>query len=290
MSLIPLTDSMKNSAEKIGIGTAQFGMHYGISNQSGQTSERDVAQILSTAKEHHIHLIDTASAYGNAEKILGLNDLNEFQVVSKFMPALVKGDLRKQCLESLERLRIPSLYGYLAHRPIPLADDPGCWEDLITLREAKLVKKIGYSLYNPEELDLLLDKHFLPDLIQVPYNYFDRRFEKHLVELQKKGCEIHVRSVFLQGLFFLDTDTLNSYFEDVKPVIKKLQLTVNNLPSALLNFVIRKPFIDKIIIGVETNEQLIRNLQGLSMEEVLPELNNQIQEHILNPSTWPKII
>lgn len=281
---------MNNYAAKIGIGTAQFGMHYGISNQTGQTSELDVAQILKTAKKHRILLIDTASAYGDSEKILGLNDLSEFQVVSKFMPGEKKGDLRKQCLESIDRLRIPELYGYLAHRPNQLVAEPGSWDDLITLREKNLVKKIGYSVYSPEELDVLLGKKYFPDLIQVPYNYFDRRFEEYFAELQNNGCEIHVRSVFLQGLFFLDTVSLNCYFDDVKYVIKKLQLTLNNLPSALLNFVLRKPLIDKVIIGVETNKQLIGNLKGLSMEEVLPELDIEIQEHILNPSKWPKKI
>jgi aryl-alcohol dehydrogenase-like predicted oxidoreductase len=281
---------MSSESGKIGIGTAQFGMHYGISNQKGQTTVQEVSHILRTANKHQIVLIDTASAYGNAEKILGQNDLSGFQIVSKFFPANEKGEIRKQCRESLDRLGIPALYGYLDHRPIKSAAEPGYWEELTALKESNLVKKIGYSLYKPEELEFLLGKNFSPDLIQVPYNYFDRRFEGHLVDLQKKGCEIHVRSVFLQGLFFLDTDSLNSYFNDVKPLLKKLQLTVKNLPSALLNFVLSKPFIDKVIIGVETNKQLIKNLQGLSMEEVLPELDKQIQEHILNPSTWPKKI
>lgn len=281
---------MSSETGKVGIGTAQFGTHYGISNQKGQTTAQEVSRILRTANEHQIVLIDTASAYGNAEKILGHNDLSGFQIVSKFFPAHEKGEIRKQCRESLDRLGIPVLYGYLDHRPIQSAAEPGYWEELTALKETNLVKKIGYSLYNPGELEFLLDKNFFPDLIQVPYNYFDRRFEGLLVDLQKKGCEIHVRSVFLQGLFFLDSISLNSYFNEVKPIIKKLQSSVENLPAALLNFVINKPFIDKVIIGVETNDQLISNLHGISMNEELPELSLIIPEHILNPSTWPNKI
>jgi aryl-alcohol dehydrogenase-like predicted oxidoreductase len=262
-------------------------MHYGISNVTGRTEFPEISRILQTAKQNHIHLIDTASAYGNAEDVLGSNDLRDFRVVSKFLPVSENGRIFNQCMESIRRLGVPELYGYLSHRPNRLTEEPESWRELAGLKELKLVKKIGFSLYHPEELDALLDKGYFPDIIQVPYNYFDRRFEDHMIAICKKGCEIHVRSVFLQGLFFLDTDSLNSYFTEVKPIIKKLQLTIENLPAALLNFVLNKPFVDKVIIGIETNDQLIMNLQGISMNEELPELDVQISELICNPSKWP---
>ena len=155
------------------------------------------------------------------------------------------------------------------------------------VKTLNLAKKVGFSLYHPEDLDLLLKFKFYPDIIQVPYSYFDRRFEKHMINLQKNGCEIHVRSVFLQGLFFLDPASLSNYFNEVKPYILNLRNSVTHFPASLLNFVIEKPFVDKVIVGVENHRQFIQNITGLHLNSALPELHTEISESILNPSKWP---
>ena len=96
----------------------QFGTHYGISNEFGKTPAGEVSRILASARDNHITLIDTASAYGDAESVLGRHDIEEFQVVSKFLPVKVNGSIVNQCEDSLGRLGISNLYGYLAHRSL----------------------------------------------------------------------------------------------------------------------------------------------------------------------------
>lgn len=278
---------MINNIQKIGIGTVQFGTHYGISNEFGKTPAGEVSRILASARDNHVTLIDTASAYGDAESVLGRHDIEEFQVVSKFLPVKVNGSIVNQCEDSLGRLGISNLYGYLAHRSLELLHEEESWQQLLKVKTLNLAKKVGFSLYHPEDLDLLLKFKFYPDIIQVPYSYFDRRFEKHMINLQKNGCEIHVRSVFLQGLFFLDPASLSNYFNEVKPYILNLRNTVNHLPASLLNFVIEKPFVDKVIVGVENHRQFIQNITGLHLNSALPELHTEISESILNPSKWP---
>lgn len=277
-----------NLNSKIGLGSVQFGIFYGISNTQGQTSSEEVERLIGLALANGIDLIDTASAYGNAEEILGSKNMKDFRVVSKFMPPGRNEDLQVQLQESLRKLRLSCIYAYLAHRPLDLYKNPQQWEELVGFKNSGLVKKIGFSLNEPRELKLLMDRGFFPDLIQVPFNYFDRRFEKSVVALKEKGCEIHTRTTFLQGLFFANPDNLDSFFEAVKPLIKSFQSSVKNLPGALLKFVVEKPFVDKVIVGVENCKQLHENIGSLSCAEQLPKLPFNLPETVVMPSKWPK--
>ena len=181
-----------------------------------------------------------------------------------------------------------SLYGYLAHNPIDILNNPSQWDYLIKIKEDGIVKKVGFSLNKPEELEELLDAQFWPDLIQVPFNYFDRRFEGIIKELHANGCEIHSRSSFLQGLFFRDLNTLPTHFLEVKEYIQDIKNSTKDLAGSLLRYVIEKPFIDKVIIGVENKTQLKENLESLNKIFLLPDRKFEISDSILIPSNWPK--
>ncbi len=274
-------------SEKLGLGTVQFGLNYGISNTGGQTSQEEVSRILAVALQNNITMLDTASAYGNAETVLGHAGTSGFKVVSKFMTPAEGEGISAQFNTSLNSLGQNTLYGYLAHRPGELANNPFLWNELQSLKNDGFVQKIGFSLNTVEELEALLDKYMEPDLIQVPYNYLDNRFEKLMVELHENGCEIHTRSAFLQGLFFRDTETLPAFFDEVKPVITELQKN-SLLSGSLLKYVLDKPFVDKAIIGVENVEQLEQNLKEIHSAQPLPELGYGFSETILMPMHWPK--
>jgi aryl-alcohol dehydrogenase-like predicted oxidoreductase len=273
---------------KLGLGTVQFGLPYGISNSTGQTSSSEVNKILKTASEHGVTVLDTASAYGNAEEVLGKNELQEFSVISKYINPSPGKSIEQQLQQSLQHLQIKKLYGYLAHRPTEIISNKEQWKKLKELQQQELIEKVGFSLNTTEELKELLNKNFIPDLIQVPYNYFDNRFESLMIELKEKGCEVHTRSAFLQGLFFKDINTLPSFFDAVKPLIKRVQQQTTNISGALLHFVTTKPFIDKVIIGVENAQQLLINIRDLKLGIELDKNATTIPEQILVPSNWPK--
>src|SRR5690349_18941362 len=111
---------MNNQASRIGLGSVQFGMRYGISNLAGQTPPKEVNAILSLARQNGVKIIDTAFSYGNAENVLGENDLAAFDIVSKF-----KGDSPLQQLRhTLLSLNVESLYAYMAHWPMDIIDHP----------------------------------------------------------------------------------------------------------------------------------------------------------------------
>jgi aryl-alcohol dehydrogenase-like predicted oxidoreductase len=151
------------------------------------------------------------------------------------------------------------------------------------------LRRLGFSLNEPAELDRLLDENIFPDLIQVPFNFLDRRFEKQLIELKSQGVEIHTRSAFLQGLFFVNEDKLPSFFDELKPIISAFKKKTTNTTAALLNFVLQKNYIDKVIVGVETAVQLEENIAAANTNETvdieLPLLNDKI----LMPANWPKV-
>lgn len=274
--------------EKIGLGTVQFGMSYGISNTAGKTPEKEVRKILGAAKKLGIKLLDSASGYGTAEEVLGENELSFFALVSKFLPPKPRETISDQLDRSLTNLQKSSIYAYLAHRPLDLLKNPKQWEELLSIKETGKIEKIGYSLNDPQELEALIKAQMVPDLVQVPFNYFDRRFEPQLKELKENGVEVHTRSTFLQGLFFMEPDSLDDYFDEVRSEIKNAQNLSGSLAGSLMNFVLEKPFIDKLIMGVENSKQLEENIRNLENAAPLPELKQEISDNILKPSQWPK--
>ena len=255
----------------------------------GRVSENECKKILKAAKRNGLKIIDTAPAYGEAEKILGQSDLADLKIVSKFMPENKFGTLEAQLEKTLIKLNTSSIYAYISHRPMDLLKNQTTWEKLQKVKAEKRVDKIGFSLNMPQEIVELEKLGYYPDLIQVPYNFFDQRFKHEIIRLKNKGCEIHARSVFLQGLFFTNTKKLPSYFDEFKTEIKNLQEKHNNsLPSVLLNYVLNLPFIDHVITGVQNHFQLNSNIEGLKNEITLKEENFNFNRLKLSPINWPK--
>jgi aryl-alcohol dehydrogenase-like predicted oxidoreductase len=282
-----------NIIHRIALGTVQFGLDYGISNAKGKTSLREVTEILNFARDQKITLLDTAAAYGNSEEVIGQCAGAEFQLVSKFIDSGDRKAVRTSLLTSLKKLKRQSLYAYLAHHANVLIEHPAYWEELLQLREDKLVKKIGYSLYTPAELEKLLQLNMIPDLVQIPFNLLDQRFFPYFKLLKEKSVEIHVRSAFLQGLLLMDSKNLGPFFNPVKPVIEKLIVqfpSVEGRAAALLLFCLQHAAIDKVVIGVNTKVQLERNLTSLRNETAIDKdfQIGELPEAILTPNQWPK--
>jgi len=273
---------------KIVLGTVQFGLQYGV-NSAGRPTKDAVRHILAEAAKGGILTLDTSSAYGNSEEILGESiSLSEnFRVVSKYP----KGEtsVSEMFKSSLTRLRVSKLYGYLLHHFEVYKNNPDVWDEFVALKESGVVKKIGFSLYAPEELEFILKQGSPFDLIQVPFNIFDKKFLPYMKELHSKGIEVHVRSTFLQGLFFKDRDALP---EKLLPLKKYLLLlddysreTGLSLSEIALNYNLQNPFIDGVLIGVDNVAQLQTNLS--SVKDVPVEVEIDVKEkELLNPVNW----
>jgi aryl-alcohol dehydrogenase-like predicted oxidoreductase len=272
---------------KIALGTVQFGLEYGISNQSGKPDSNEISDILDFSLKAGISTLDTASAYGDSEQILGEYGVKGFDVITKFLPIDQDSGLEKSFEQSLLNLQTESVYGYLAHRADAI--DKTTWHSLQKIKEQGKVKKIGFSIQTVEEFERVTKKGFMPDLIQVPFNLFDQRFKKICIELKSKGVEIHTRSTFLQGLFFVKSNHLSSHFKDVQNLISKLQEQYQDtLAQNLLRYALQQDFIDKVIIGIQSKTQLSQNIIDLEGVSILKEVDQKISDNILNPALWPR--
>jgi aryl-alcohol dehydrogenase-like predicted oxidoreductase len=276
---------------KLVLGTVQFGLDYGISNVSGQISFEEAIKIIDTANIQGINFLDTAHAYGNSEAVLGKIHANRFNIVTKFIPETESLSLEKQFDISLKKLNVSRLYGYIAHNPMDVFQNKSIWTKLLNLKYLGKVQKIGFSFDSPEEYFIMDKLGIVPDLVQIPFNYFDNRFIEVMKELKKKNCEIHTRSPFLQGLFFANVDNLSNQFESVKPIINHLQETYkSDLQGVLLKYVLNNDLVDKVVFGVQTEGQLLNNINSLNQSIDLENLDFQIENNIIQPSKWEKKI
>lgn len=283
-----------NCVNKLVLGTVQFGLDYGINNQSGQVSQNEVAKILQWAKKSGVKTLDTSSAYGTSERVLGQslseNDL-QFQIISKYPSS--EENVATVFASSIGKLHQKKLYGYLVHNFEYYQSHPQLWEEMKQLKAEGKIEKIGFSLYNTVQLKYLLDRGVMFDILQFPYNLFDRQFDGYLPQLKKNGVEIHTRSVFLQGLFFKDLDSLSVQLEPLKPYLLQIRNycaahTISTEQCAL-SFVLHNPFIDGVLIGVDNVIQLQNNINVAAHTVEVDELAKQIivnETSLLNPSNW----
>lgn len=250
--------------KKICLGTAQFGMDYGIANKDGRAPKEEVFKILDCAVAKGIKTLDTAHAYGCSEKVLGefiKKRGQKFDIVSKIT-------MTAHLSESLARLGAKNIYGCLIHNFNDYVEKKNLWKTLKIAKENSIAQKIGFSFYKTQELETVLEEGIKFDIIQAPYNIFDRRFENYFAPLKDKGVEIHTRSIFLQGLFFLKSAELPKNLSSAKKHLELLKKTAkeNNISisSLCLNFVLNNSYIDKAVIGVDSLKQLKQNINEIS--------------------------
>ena len=288
---------------KLALGTVQFGLNYGVSNISGQTNLSEATKIIKLAKEENIDLIDTAISYGDSEKTIGKIGILDFRFVSKLPSVLnIKEDLsiivEEIIKKSLQRLGIKSLYGLLIHNSHDLLGSSGS-KLIYSLNQIKargLIEKIGVSIYDPSEIDKIINL-FKIDIIQAPLNIIDRRLEKSgwLKKLHNKNIEIHTRSTFLQGLLLMQQDKIPKEFNRWNDLFDRwfLELKKYNLDAAqvCLSHPMSLPEVDRIVIGVNNADQL-KKLVKLSKLKILNhDLSFMISNDnlLINPSNWENI-
>lgn len=286
------------NTNKIALGTVQFGLDYGINNKKGQIPEKEVFEILHEAIKSGINILDTAYAYGNSEQVIGSflkNYGSTFRIVSK-LPECNPEDVITIFESSLERLGVNRLYGYMCHSFQHYMENPEIWDILSELRSEGKIEKIGLSLYYPSELEHIIRTNLKFDIVQVPYNIFDRRFEQYFPTLKQMGAEIFVRSAFLQGLVFKKPSELDSYFSKIRSKIVTLHslATQLDIPIAALclNFVVLNEFVDKVVVGVDSTENLKEivssSIYCTDVKNVLKELGSlrEDDENMILPTNW----
>jgi aryl-alcohol dehydrogenase-like predicted oxidoreductase len=279
---------------KIALGTAQWGMEYGISNTRGIPSDQELTKIFNCASQANIDTFDTAAAYGNAEKRIGDIGSNSVNVITK-ISAISSESIVNQVKQSLQNLKCNSVYGCLFHNAKDLLKSKKKWDELFNLKQNGLVKKIGYSLYDVDDLEDLLSAGINPDIVQVPYSLLDRKFEPYFIDLKQNKIEIHTRSVFLQGLYFKLLNEIPLNLTPLKIPLKKLQIICKKESVSMLELclamTLQNRMIDYAVIGVETLVQLEEIIEATKVKinsKVIEEVESIIfnQKELLNPVNW----
>jgi aryl-alcohol dehydrogenase-like predicted oxidoreductase len=285
---------------KLALGTVQFGLKYGIANQTGQVKLDDVKKILQLAKNVNIDLIDTAMAYGDSEKVIGNSGIKDFKFISKLPPlpkycSDIDSWVNEKVQATLIHLGIRSLYGLLVHRSENLLGNSGkqLINSLYKMKINGLVKKIGISIYDPSECEQIISLNSI-DIVQAPLNIMDRRLEESgwLSRLHSEEIEIHTRSVFLQGLLLMPRNKIPNIFDKWSRVWDQwsLELKKNNLSAteACLLYPLSLPEIDRLVIGVDNVEQLSDIIDKSKSQKSQIDLSFMISndQMLINPTNW----
>ena len=295
--------NQKNLEKKIILGTAQFANKYGITNKFGTTNNQEIKKILRICKINKVKLIDTAINYKNVEKKLGKYDLNNFQLITK-IPSIpinrknIQNWILSIIKKSLKRLNKKSLYAVLVHNSSDLTGfkKEELYAALQNLKKKKLVKKVGVSIYDFNEMKSII-KQYKIDIVQVPLNILDRRvLNKEILNfLKKKKIEIHARSIFLQGLLLANKKIQYVKFKKWKNIwlnidsyCKKNKIDVISLA---LNFVLSQKDIKKIVLGFENSMQLkqvLSNIKFFKKKKFFDDISTK-DELLINPNNWKSL-
>ena len=277
--------------EKLGLGTVQFGQAYGVSNQRGQVPKEEAAAILERAANAGVRLLDTAANYGEAETILAALGTSPFRIVTKTIN-LTHGLDRviARARQSAQSLKADTL---LVHAANDLKGKEGeaLWNALRQLKDEGVFRKIGVSVYAADDPAALVEQ-FRPDVMQLPFSLLDQRLLENgsLGRLKELGVEVHARSLFLQGLLFMEElpaklRRAGAHLERTRKTLADAHVTPL---AAALGFVLARPEIAFGLVGVTSGKELDEIIAAA--EQPLPPLDWASfalkDELVLTPSLW----
>jgi aryl-alcohol dehydrogenase-like predicted oxidoreductase len=282
---------------RIVLGGAQLGLPYGILNGGETLSSEEVARILDTAVDHGIDSIDTAIAYGQSESVIGETAQNRFNIISKLPPlpsevSNVSEWVHMQVDASLARLNCKSLDALLLHRPQDLVEQHGAelYAAINSLKIKKIIQRFGISIYAPDELDGIIGK-FDIDVVQAPLNVFDRRILGVIDQLTARNIEVHVRSVFLQGVLIASPKDRPQRFQPWSEHFSRFDTWVHSTGvsamACCLAFALQQPGVAKLVIGTTSAESLAEIMNSVpNMYLEVPADLQSSSEKLIDPRVW----
>lgn len=291
------------------LGTVRFGMPYGVFSANPPTREYCI-KCMDWATQNGITAIDTASAYGYAEELVGdflkrkTIERGELAITTKLLPNVLDEVpsefygkvIRENLIESLKKLGTDYVDTYFLHSSRYVYNDL-ILEALEKVKHEGLAKNVGASLYYPDEVAQCISSGYI-DSVQVPYSIFDHRMKTSgaLESVEKSGHKVDVRSAFLKGVIRLKDSDIPKYLEKTRPILKRLdELCVKYGYTRIemaLSYIKRERNIRSIVVGVSSMEQLMEDVGAFRLnvpETVLMEIDKEfdnIDQDIVIPSLW----
>lgn len=293
------------------LGTAQFGMDYGIAGQKKPELEYAV-KCLDYATQNGVYAIDTAAAYGTAEDVLGsflarktiVRD--KLFISTKLLPNIldsvtekeIRKIIRNNVINSLRKLHTDYIDAYLLHSA-RYAYRPDIIAALHEIQEDGLAKMVGVSVYEPEEAKVCMENSNV-GMIQIPYSIFDQRMKENgIFRLENRNnCKIHVRSVFIQGLITLFEEQVPPFLKKAKPILRKIDEICNETGISRVElamaYVKQEKAVSHLVFGIDSLGQLKEDIllfQKNIPEDLLSDIETEfkgIDVDIVMPSLWKK--
>ena len=283
---------------ELSLGTAQFGMAYGATNNLPPPSLDEVCEILEFAIDNDVRHLDTAASYGDSEEILGKVGVSNFVVTTK-LPHIGNGqNVAKNWVElqieaSLKKLRLNTVSTVLFHNCDDLLGRNGelLWSELSDLKAAGTISKIGVSVYDEDELAKVLQFYEI-DVVQIPYNIFDSRFQRSnlMSTLINRNIQIQVRSIFLQGVLIAEPQTRPQYFRQFHDYLEPWDtwIALNKLDarSACFTYVDKLECADFALIGVGSKSHLSELLVARQTTVSLDKDFSCPELRLIDPRFW----
>lgn len=297
------------------LGSVQLGLPYGAANRTGMPSHEAALRLVRRASDAGIVTFDTARSYGESENRLGealharkpVRTITKLSALDELMANASRADVRAavdasvaQSLEALQRDQIDCL---LLHRANHMTGFGGAvWDRLLELLEDGTVLGLGVSVQTPDEALVALAS---PDVqhMQLPFNLLDWRWwQAGVIDAIRTRAHItvHVRSVFLQGILAANDASLwpNVPGVDVPALVAQIaslatQFDRVSAADLCLAYVRGQDWIDGVVVGMETEDQLNDNLalfvrhplDHVACAQIAAQLPHA-PEQLLNPALW----
>ncbi len=302
---------------RLQLGSAQLGMDYGIANRRGRPTDQQARDLLQTAIEHGISQVDTARDYGEAESRIGTlvspGDAHRLGVITKLShlpglqeqtdPGHIRASVDASVFRSCRELRKHRLPVLLMHRWAHHGQWGGqVWGRLLELQVEGVIGELGVSVTNPGEAMAACAEPAIKHL-QLPFNVLDRRWLANDIQSalrDRPDLLVHGRSALLQGLLLLPAKRWpNLAGTDPAAITQALDRLVEAMERTgrtdlCLAYVRAQCWLDSIVLGAETHEQLLENialfnrppLDAAQCAQLTAELPGA-PPALINPALWP---
>ena len=294
---------------KITLGTVQLGMPYGINNTSGMPTLKESLDILRTAEEGGILMLDTSNDYGESEAVIGeyirQNPTTPLSVCTKFRVDSVPSggvynELRKCAEASLKKLNLSSLPVFMSHVETDYFTHTDELADaLARLKKEGLILHTGMSMSQKGRISEIIDSGIF-DSVQLPMNVLDAEEIRNgtVRRMHDAGITVFVRSVYLQGLLFKDPASLvGTKFDSAVAPLTTLHAIADksgrSIADLALAFIRDSYGVDSLVLGCENIDQLKSNLALVGSPTLSPEIYcslldafKDIDPFLIHPWEW----
>ena len=255
---------MSSPVSKLGLGSGQFGLDQ--APVRGRSAQAEVRDILEVAARAGVRLFDVTGRSLQAEREIGelLPRPDRFNVcISTIRPDRGPDIVEAEARASLARLGVAQAECIFVPSVAELLGPHGAalWDRLKALKDEGLTRKIGVSVFASDD-PLGVARRFRPDIVQAPASLLDQRLinDGTLAAIAGLGMEVHLRSIFLNGLLLLPPDRAPSHLREAATRISRARRMIAEGRSdplqAALGFALSRPEASAVLVGVSSAAEL----------------------------------